>query len=191
MFRNIIVPTLAVAGVLAYISNIAPVNTQLPTLSLVQSAHAAEAAAVKYVCPMHPQIISDTPGTCPICGMTLVPMPSGHDHSEGAVEKPVVAIEAGTVQKMGVRTEEMAGGTVPNSAVLRSSDGSHVIVALGEGRFQARDIKAGEVRGGRTAILSGLMDGEKVVTRAEFLIDAESNLRESLNKLEGGEHAGH
>ncbi|MBS1528332.1 MAG: copper ABC transporter, partial [Bacteroidetes bacterium] len=28
--------------------------------------------AVKYTCPMHPQVLEDHPGTCPICGMTLV-----------------------------------------------------------------------------------------------------------------------
>ena len=42
-----------------------------------------EVANTKYTCPMHPQIIRDKPGKCPICGMTLVPMlesPSGHEH---------------------------------------------------------------------------------------------------------------
>jgi len=33
-----------------------------------------EHAAVRYQCPMHPQVIQDGPGTCPICGMDLVPV---------------------------------------------------------------------------------------------------------------------
>ncbi len=33
----------------------------------------------KYTCPMHPKIIRDKPGTCPICGMDLVPMSSSHE----------------------------------------------------------------------------------------------------------------
>jgi Cu(I)/Ag(I) efflux system membrane fusion protein len=35
-------------------------------------AHKAEAAKEVYTCPMHPEIIRDKPGTCPICGMDLV-----------------------------------------------------------------------------------------------------------------------
>jgi heavy metal translocating P-type ATPase len=45
----------------------------------------AMASAGKYTCPMHPEVISDHPGACPICGMALEPMaPSadGEDHSE-------------------------------------------------------------------------------------------------------------
>ncbi|MBL0312581.1 MAG: hypothetical protein IPP78_07665 [Holophagaceae bacterium] len=39
------------------------------------SAEATKAPApVSYTCPMHPQIIRDQPGDCPICGMSLVPL---------------------------------------------------------------------------------------------------------------------
>ncbi|MGV8988335.1 MAG: heavy metal translocating P-type ATPase [Cypionkella sp.] len=46
---------------------------------LYASGHAAKRgkvaeAGVQYTCPMHPQIVRDAPGTCPICGMTLEPM---------------------------------------------------------------------------------------------------------------------
>jgi len=33
--------------------------------------------AVTYMCPMHPEVTSPTPGTCPKCGMKLVPKKSG------------------------------------------------------------------------------------------------------------------
>src|SRR5690348_9135377 len=39
----------------------------------------------KYTCPMHPEVMSDTPGVCPICGMALEPVapnPGAEDHSE-------------------------------------------------------------------------------------------------------------
>ncbi len=45
--------------------------------SAAPGASAAPAAGTQYTCPMHPQIVRDAPGTCPICGMALEPlMPS-------------------------------------------------------------------------------------------------------------------
>jgi Cu(I)/Ag(I) efflux system membrane fusion protein len=43
-----------------------------------RGAHATH-EATKYTCPMHPEIIRDKPGQCPICGMDLVPMQPEHD----------------------------------------------------------------------------------------------------------------
>jgi len=40
-------------------------------------------------------------------------------------------------------------------------------------------------------IVSGLRAGEKVVTRANFLIDSESNLRQAIAGMAAGQHAGH
>jgi hypothetical protein len=47
----------------------------------ISAAYAEDAAAVKYTCLMHPQVISDTPGKCPICGMDLVPITGGESHA--------------------------------------------------------------------------------------------------------------
>lgn len=170
-------------------------------VSLFVPAYAQDGAAPLYTCPMHPQVIAEEPGNCPICGMALVEQGAGHDHSamsgpDSAGEKPVITIEAGVTQKMGVRTEPVEKApsgalSVPSSAILRSSSGSHVIVALGEGRFQGRDVETGAQQAGRTEIRSGLSADERVVTRAQFLIDSESNLREALEAFRGGGHAGH
>ncbi|MGH9751137.1 MAG: efflux RND transporter periplasmic adaptor subunit [Candidatus Polarisedimenticolia bacterium] len=82
---------------------------------------AAERQATKYHCPMHPTMISDRPGDCPICGMRMVPMePAGKD-SMGMEMVPVeveaqagaaadveglatVQIPLGKQQLIGVRT---------------------------------------------------------------------------------------
>ncbi len=53
------------------------------------TATAQEHAKVRYHCPMHPTVISDHPGSCPICGMRLVPL-EAHTPSpgEGGSPKP-------------------------------------------------------------------------------------------------------
>jgi Cu(I)/Ag(I) efflux system membrane fusion protein len=69
---------------------------------------------------------------------------------------------------------------VPESAVL--DDGAHraVLVDKGEGRFEPREVKVGRRGGGHVEITQGLSEGETVVTSANFLIDAESNLKAAL-----------
>ena len=70
--------------------------------------------------------------------------------------------------------------TVPDSAVIDSGTRQVVLVALGEGRFEPRDVKLGARGEGFVEVLSGVKDGESVVTRANFLIDSESNLKAAL-----------
>jgi len=57
-----------------------------------------------------------------------------------------------------------------------------VIVALGEGRFAARDVHAGAESGDSVEILQGLEAGERVVVSGQFMIDSESQVRSSLRR---------
>lgn len=74
--------------------------------------------------------------------------------------------------------------SVPTEAILRDSRGTHVIVALGEGRFAGRAVRTGINANGRTEILAGLTAGEQVVASGQFLLDSEVNLREGFSKLQ-------
>ncbi len=47
-------------------------------------APAATAPATRYQCAMHPQIVSDQPGRCPICNMRLTPVQEHASHDEAA-----------------------------------------------------------------------------------------------------------
>lgn len=69
---------------------------------------------------------------------------------------------------------------VSSSAVIDSGNRQVVIVDRGEGRFEPRAVKLGARGDGVIEILEGLKDGEAVVTSANFLIDAESNLNAAL-----------
>ncbi|MCX8226680.1 MAG: hypothetical protein OTI35_11430 [Sulfitobacter sp.] len=46
-----------------------------------QVDHASSEMPLQYTCPMHPEIISDDPGSCPKCSMSLVPVAEVGDHS--------------------------------------------------------------------------------------------------------------
>lgn len=70
--------------------------------------------------------------------------------------------------------------TVPESAVLDKGAQQLVLVALGEGRFEPRTIKLGMYADDYVEVLEGLTAGEAVVVSANFLIDAESNLKAAL-----------
>jgi len=74
--------------------------------------------------------------------------------------------------------------SIPSEAILKSSEGDFVIVALGEGRFQSQRIQTGIHNKGRTEVVHGLEEGEKIVVSSQFLIDSESALRESFRKLQ-------
>lgn len=70
--------------------------------------HARKHLDRKYVCPMHPQIVRDEPGNCPICGMNLVEKLI----DSGAGKRPAVTISGELVQSMGVRTARVERGTL-------------------------------------------------------------------------------
>jgi Cu(I)/Ag(I) efflux system membrane fusion protein len=70
---------------------------------------------------------------------------------------------------------------VPDSAVIDSGARQVVLVSLGDGRFEPRDVRLGARGGGFVEVLSGVNAGESVVTRANFLIDSESNLKSALS----------
>ena len=83
---------------------------------------------------------------------------------------------------------ELAGGdaartpvlTIPASAVIDSGTRQVALVELAAGRFAPRELRLGRRGEGVVEVLAGLAEGERVVVRANFLIDAESNLRAAL-----------
>jgi Cu(I)/Ag(I) efflux system membrane fusion protein len=77
--------------------------------------------------------------------------------------------------------------TVSNSAVIDSGERQIVLLDKGEGRFEPREVKIGRRGDGRVEIKEGLAENDKVVVSANFLIDAESNLKAALNGLDSGE----
>ena len=112
--------------------------------------------AGKWISPMHPQVIRDQPGDCPICGMKLVPA-SRYGYSEVPVERK-------------------ASITVPRSSLLMAGEHSVVYVETEPGRFELRNVGLGPILTDQAVILDGLEPGEQVATSGNFLIDSQMQL---------------
>lgn len=80
--------------------------------------------------------------------------------------------------------------TVPLSAVIDSGVRQIVLVQVGEGRFEPREVKLGQRGDNYVQVLEGVAEGEPVVVAANFLIDAESNLKAAIGGLGHGGHGG-
>ena len=101
------------------------------------TASAAPQAPAKslYHCPMHPQIIQDHPGTCPICGMELVSMDAATHGGEALDSHATIRIDAERQQLIGLRTEKVVEG--PVGGELRASGR----VAVDETRVRKVNVK--------------------------------------------------
>lgn len=72
---------------------------------------------------------------------------------------------------------------VPSEAVIATGTRAVVIVAEGDGRFRAQEIRTGDEAGDKTEVLAGLADGAEVVLSGQFLIDSEASLSGTLARL--------
>lgn len=140
------------------------VGCEIPS-GQVQSS--SEAPAALYTCSMHPQVVEDEPGTCPICGMDLVDLQRG-----GAGE---VHVEPGIVQQMGVRTAVVDRTTVFRhlrtiGEVEVGEDEVSVVNLRYSGWVERIDVdKTGdEVRAGQA--LFGIYSPELVAAQEEYLL---------------------
>lgn len=107
----------------------------------------------KYWCPMHPSVVKDKPGTCPLCGMELTEIPGGPAR-EPSEEDQLVLV-------------------VPVTAVLDSGLRKLVYVERSKGEFVPREIKTGPRSGDFYPVFEGLEEGEKVAARGNFLLDSQ------------------
>lgn len=82
---------------------------------------------------------------------------------------------------------ETARLVVPISAVIDTGSRQVVLVALDQGKFRPQPVKLGLRGQDKVEILEGLKEGDKVVVSANFLIDAESNLKAALSDFSDGE----
>jgi RND family efflux transporter MFP subunit len=90
---------------------------------------------------------------------------------------PDLKLKPGMYSNIEIQVPLGATLAVPESAVLRTGKRDLVFVDLGSGTMQLRQVQIGAKAGGYYEILKGLETGERVVSAANFLIDAESKVQ--------------
>ena len=111
----------------------------------------------QWSCPMHPLVLQPQAGQCPVCKMALVQIPG----------TPASARPEGGQLLL----------AVPVTAVLDSGVRKLVYVEKSKGQFAPVEIVTGPRTDDSYPVLSGLSEGDKVVTRGNFLLDSQFQIR--------------
>ncbi|MFQ3235869.1 MAG: Cu(I)/Ag(I) efflux system membrane fusion protein [Paraglaciecola sp.] len=75
---------------------------------------------------------------------------------------------------------------VPRESVIRTGKQDRVVMALGQGKFKSVEVQLGQVSGNYAQILSGLHEGDEIVTSAQFLLDSESSISSDFVRMAHG-----
>jgi Cu(I)/Ag(I) efflux system membrane fusion protein len=89
-------------------------NAEVPEQEATETAleHALKHTDPDYVCPMHPQIIRGEPGSCPICGMDLVPKSTEGNAAGDGEDYPAISVSPEIRRSMGLRTTKVERKTL-------------------------------------------------------------------------------
>lgn len=129
--------------------------------AVVRAKIAADGAVIsdelagKWVSPMHPTVVKDSPGTCDVCGMDLV----------SAESLGIVGDSSQAVMPM----------VIPRTAVLFTGTRSVVYVQVpdqDEPTYEGRTIELGSRAGDYYTVRSGINEGDQVVVHGAFRIDS-------------------
>lgn len=89
-----------------------------------------------------------------------------------------------------VRAEPIEDALViPTDGLIRTGSSTRVVAALGDGRFEPREVKIGVVTDDLVQVLGGLEEGEEIVVSGQFLIDSESSLSSGFRRMTEGDEA--
>src|SRR6188768_1442646 len=98
-----------------------------------------EAAKEQYTCPMHPQIIQDKPGACPICGMDLVKVNLNAAHN--AIMLNPTQLKLANITTTLVRIQDIGNNTILTGKLVADETQTEVVSSRVQGRIEALYVK--------------------------------------------------
>lgn len=101
-------------------------------------------------------------------------------------ENPKLVLKPSMYVDVTLQIDAGIGIVIPESAVMDTGLRKIVFVQQANGQLVPKDVKVGITNAGKTQIFSGIAVGDKVVTRANFLIDSESRLRAAIGSMTDG-----
>ncbi|MGH1373984.1 MAG: efflux RND transporter periplasmic adaptor subunit [Cellvibrionaceae bacterium] len=99
-------------------------------------------------------------------------------------DNPERRLKPNMFASVNIDTSPFEALSVPIESIIKLERESRVVLALGKGEFRSVTVETGWQVGDRQVILSGLSDGDKVVTSGQFLLDSESSLRAAFSRME-------
>lgn len=99
-------------------------------------------------------------------------------------ENPDGFLKPGMFAQMIIETDPGSESLlIPREALIRTGSQARVVLALGDGQFKSVAVRVGRVGEREVEILSGLREGERIVTSAQFLIDSESSKTSDFKRM--------
>ncbi len=93
-------------------------------------------------------------------------------------------LKPGMFAQMVIETQAGAEALlIPREALIRTGSQARVVLALGDGKFKSVAVEVGRVGERQVEIQSGLKEGERIVTSAQFLIDSESSKTSDFKRM--------
>jgi membrane fusion protein, copper/silver efflux system len=96
---------------------------------------------------------------------------------------PKLTLKPEMFADVSLRLEATEGVSIPDTALIDTGVRQVVFVEVAQGTFEPREVRVGVRGDGKVQIVAGVQEGERVVTKANFLLDSESRLRAALQRI--------